>query len=107
VRFAYVTSLWVKGKQTLQTKDTIDTGNETASYKVLPLGDNFVVRTVCASLSATSPTRLISLLFTSNGSRAHRFAPTAVTDISRIGLMMSSGPFPAVLHATRLCRTQF
>jgi hypothetical protein len=43
VRFAYVTSLWVEGKQThilCKPKDIIDTGNETASYKVLPLGNN-------------------------------------------------------------------
>jgi uncharacterized membrane protein len=59
VRFAYVTSLWVNGKQThilhKKTKDIIDIATETASYKVglLPLGTMFIVRTVHASLPAT------------------------------------------------------
>jgi hypothetical protein len=40
VLFAHVTSLWVEGKQ---TKDIIDTGNETATYKVSPPGSNVYI----------------------------------------------------------------
>lgn len=42
VCFAYITSLWVEGKQThIPCKaDTTNIGTETASYKVLPLGSN-------------------------------------------------------------------
>jgi hypothetical protein len=56
------------------TNDIVDIGTETASYTVPPLGTT--VSTVYASLSATPPTPLIPMLFTSNGSRALRFAPT-------------------------------
>jgi hypothetical protein len=43
VRFAYVSSLWEEGKQRhklCKPKNIIDTGNETANYKVLPMGNN-------------------------------------------------------------------
>jgi hypothetical protein len=39
----------------MQTKDIADIGTETASYKVLPLGNMFMVWTVYASLSVSSP----------------------------------------------------
>jgi hypothetical protein len=44
----------------------------------------FVVWTVYASLPATPPTPLIPLPSTSNGSRAHRFAPTTVLGTSAV-----------------------
>lgn len=58
----------------MKTKDIVNIGNGTASYNVLVLGNDFI-RTVYASLPATP---LIPLSFTYNGSRGHRFAPTAL-----------------------------
>jgi hypothetical protein len=59
----------------MQTKNITDIGTETASCKVLPLGNKW---TVYASLSATPPTLLITLPFASSGRGTHRFVPTTV-----------------------------
>jgi hypothetical protein len=67
VRFAYVTSLRVEGKQThiLCRPKILPTGTETARNKLLPLGNNvYSMDSTYASLSATP---LIPLPFTSNG----------------------------------------
>jgi hypothetical protein len=81
VRFAYVTSLWVEGKQThvlckLKTLLKQETRQRAAKNRRREI----MLRewTVCASLSAAPPTPLFPCLFLSNGPQSHRFAPTTV-----------------------------
>jgi hypothetical protein len=89
VRFAYITSLRVERKQThvqtmqtiqtMQTRDNTDTGTETMSHKLLPLGCNiFRMDSICFLLCYPS---LIPLPFTSDGRGTHRFIPTNVSEI--------------------------
>jgi hypothetical protein len=81
VRFACVTSLRVEWKQTyilrkpktLPTQETKQRATKYCRWKIM-----FIVWTVCDSLSTSPPEPLIPLPFSSNGSRAHRFAPTTV-----------------------------
>jgi hypothetical protein len=70
VRFNYVTSLRVEGKQT-HIKGITDIRTETASYKAMPLGKVYSMDSIC--LSATP---LIPLPFTSKGRGMHRFVTT-------------------------------
>jgi hypothetical protein len=66
----------------LRTKRITETGTETATCKVLPPGNNFVIRTVCARVCArficcfSQPSDLHA--FSPDGHRTHGFAPTAV-----------------------------
>jgi hypothetical protein len=85
VRFAYITSLLIEGKQThilckpkiLPTQELRQRATKYCRWEIM-----FIVWTVYASLSVTTPNPLIPLPFTSNGSRAHRFASTTVTFVS-------------------------
>jgi hypothetical protein len=52
-------------------------------------GSMIIVWTVFTSLSATPPYPLIPLHFTSNGSRAHRFAQATVPNLVKLLLRMS------------------
>jgi hypothetical protein len=77
VRFAYVTSLRVEGKEMhILCKANILPTQEMRQRA--PLGNNVFVWSVDDSLSAIPPTPLIPVPFTSNGSQAHRFAPTTI-----------------------------
>lgn len=71
VRFVYVTSLFVEGRQThvlCKQRDTMGTGNETARYtaagkKCLQCGQYVI---------SSLPRPVIALPFTSNGPQEHR-----------------------------------
>jgi hypothetical protein len=84
VRFVYVTNLRVEGKQThilcetktLSTQEMRQWATRYCRWEIISR-----IWVVYASLSASPPTSLISLPFTSNGSRSHRFAPTAVLNV--------------------------
>jgi hypothetical protein len=74
VRFAYVTVLRAKGKQTrmciLQTKNITDIGTEIASYKLLPLGNNvYSVDSKGLPYLLPLPAPLTTLPFNSNVER--------------------------------------
>jgi hypothetical protein len=81
MRFAYVISLRVEGKQTpilckpktLQTQKLRQRATKYCRWEIM-----FIVWTVYASLSAVSPSPLIPLPSTSNGRGTHSFAPTTV-----------------------------
>jgi hypothetical protein len=73
----------------VQTKDITDRATETASYKALPLGNNFYLWTVYDSLSATPPTSLIPLPFIYNGRGMHIFFPTVIDAIDSEGYIAS------------------
>jgi hypothetical protein len=82
VRFVYVSSLRVEGKQVhiLYKPDITDRGTQTASYKVLPLG-NYVysLGSVCILTCCYS----YPLQFTSNGRGMHKFVPTTVRSVRK------------------------
>jgi hypothetical protein len=85
VRFAYVTSLFVEGKQTHMLCKPYRIGTETASYKVLSLGNNvYSMDRICFLICYPSD----PLSFTSSGRRTHRFAPTTILTW---GTLRSSG----------------
>jgi hypothetical protein len=66
VRFVYVISLFVEGRQThvlCKQRDTMDTGNETAGKKCLQCGQYVI---------SSLPRPVIALPFTSNGPQEHR-----------------------------------
>jgi hypothetical protein len=63
-----------------------NTGNATASYKVLPPGTNVKrMDSVCLS-----PTPVILLPITCKGSCAHRFAPTTVAQAAALFSILTS-----------------
>jgi hypothetical protein len=73
VRFECVTSSWTT-KTNARNKDSVDTGSETASYRVLSLKSNaYCVRSICYPPPSPFPQKL---LFTSNGAQMHGFALT-------------------------------
>jgi hypothetical protein len=81
VRFAYVTSLRMKGKRThvpckpktLPTYEVAQRAEKYCHWEIM-----FVVWTECASLSATPSNSLIHLPCTYNGYGTHRFALATV-----------------------------
>jgi hypothetical protein len=89
VHFANVTSLRVEGKQahilckpkTLPTKELIQRATKYCRCEII-----FTVWTEYAALSATAPTPLIPLPFTSNGRGTLRFTPTTLID-SLLGIL--------------------
>jgi hypothetical protein len=103
VRLAYVTSLWVEGKQvhvlckpkTLSAQEMRQWATKYCCWEIM-----FIVWTVYASLFAAPPTPLIPLPLTSNGSQAPSFIPTTVLVVVIVSRIAIFGASEQVLYAS-------